>query len=48
MYSTTARVVSVTGGSVTGNVIVERYIPARRAWRLITAPLSNTNTIFQA
>ena len=31
---------------VTGNVTVERYIPAHRAWRLLTAPLSNTGTIY--
>ena len=36
-------------GSLTGatNVTVERYIPAKRAWRLLTAPLkgSSANTI---
>ncbi len=46
--SNTARVAPVTGGSVSGNVFVERYIPSRRAWRLITSPLSNANTINQA
>ncbi|MEO6228754.1 MAG: hypothetical protein ABIP10_01440 [Ferruginibacter sp.] len=31
---------------VVGKVMVERYIPARRAWRLLTAPLSNTGSIY--
>ncbi|WP_218029243.1 hypothetical protein, partial [Segetibacter aerophilus] len=45
---------SASIGAVTGtltnatNITVERYIPSRRAWRLITAPLSNANTIRQA
>ncbi len=29
-----------------GNVTVERYIPARRAWRLLTAPLNNAASIY--
>ena len=39
-------------GQVTGtlanatNVTVERYIPAKRAWRMLTAPLSNTGTVY--
>jgi hypothetical protein len=41
----TARVGNVTG-SVTGNVIVERYIPAKRAWRILTSPLRGSNTSF--
>lgn len=28
-----------SGSSITGNVTIERYIPAKRAWRLLTAPL---------
>lgn len=47
----TARVASVTG-SISGNVTVERYIPAsgKRAWRLLSAPLSATGapTIYNA
>ncbi|MFM2359058.1 MAG: hypothetical protein RLY16_1051, partial [Bacteroidota bacterium] len=47
----TARVAEV-GGSFTyhgnGKFIVQRYIPARRAWRLLTTPLSNTQTIFNS
>jgi hypothetical protein len=45
----TARVSEVgSGGTVTGNVTVERYLPARRAWRLLTAPLkgSSNNSIY--
>lgn len=35
------------GASITGNVVVERYIPAKRAWRLLTAPTkgSTSNTV---
>ena len=41
----TARVSAVgTGGAITGNVTVERYIPAKRAWRALTAPLKGSNT----
>lgn len=41
----TAQVAEIgSGGSITGNVTVERYLPARRAWRLLTAPVKgNTN-----
>lgn len=31
---------------ISGAVTVERYVPAKRAWRLLTAPLSNTGSIF--
>lgn len=42
----TARVATVTNGSnIIGKTNVERYIPARRAWRLMTAPLTDANTI---
>lgn len=39
-----------SSGSITGKVTIERYIPARRAWRLIAAPIatSSTQTINQA
>lgn len=45
----TARVAPVgVGTGVTGNVTVERFIPAKRAWRLLTAPLTNaTNATIQ-
>lgn len=47
----TARVAAVTGTfdySGGGKFIVQRYIPAKRAWRLMTAPLNNTNTFYEA
>jgi hypothetical protein len=48
--SGTARVAagSSSGGYVSGNVTVERYIPAGRKWRFLTAPLtgSSNNSVF--
>ncbi|MEO8763554.1 MAG: choice-of-anchor L domain-containing protein [Ginsengibacter sp.] len=41
----TARVAPVTGGTISGNVTVERYIPARRAWRIMSAPVGGTQKI---
>jgi len=42
----TARVAPVAiGSNIIGKANVERYIPARRAWRLMTAPLTDANTI---
>ena len=32
-----------SAGSITGDVTVERYIPAKRAWRALTAPLKGSN-----
>ncbi|MBX3257764.1 MAG: T9SS type A sorting domain-containing protein [Chitinophagaceae bacterium] len=43
----TARVTPVTG-SITGNVTVERYIPARRAWRIMSAPVAGNQSINEA
>ena len=43
----TARVAPITG-SVSGNVTVERYVPARRAWRIMGAPVGGNQTINQA
>jgi hypothetical protein len=44
----TARVAPVASGSnIIGKANVERYIPARRAWRLMTAPLTDANTIYK-
>ncbi|MBW7892917.1 MAG: T9SS type A sorting domain-containing protein, partial [Chitinophagaceae bacterium] len=37
--------VSPVNGSITGNVTVERFIPARRAWRILSAPVSGDQTI---
>ena len=48
--SGTASIGQVAPNSLNGatNVTVERYIPARRAWRLLTAPLKGTtnNSLF--
>ena len=47
----TARVADVTnsslnaGNTITGDVIVERYIPSKRAWRLLAPPTSGGQTI---
>jgi hypothetical protein len=38
----TAYVGQLAAGAVTGNVTVERYIPAKRAWRALTAPLKGS------
>ncbi len=52
--SVTARVADITnngvnsGNQITGKAIVCRCIPAHRAWRLLTAPVSSSNTIYQA
>lgn len=35
--------VGSSAGSINGAVTVERYIPARRAWRIITAPLTTVD-----
>lgn len=43
--SGTAIVNQVTGGSVSGSVVVERYIPARRAYRLLSSPVTTTTSI---
>lgn len=36
---------SAAGGYITGDATVERYIPARRAWRLLTAPVTGTQSV---
>lgn len=44
----TARFASYSGAAITSsNITVERYVPAKRAWRLLTAPLkgSSNNTV---
>jgi|GEM_PF-2048442 len=43
----TARVAPITG-AISGNVTVERYIPARRAWRILAAPVGGSQTIKQS
>ena len=42
--SSTASVAPVLG-SISGNVTVERYIPAKRAYRALTSPVNTTNSI---
>jgi hypothetical protein len=43
----TARIGTITGNIIGAtNVTVERYIPAKRAWRALTAPVSTTGSIF--
>ncbi len=39
--------VGQSGGTITGNVIVERYIPAfgRRAWRMLSVPTAGSQSI---
>ncbi|RAR47215.1 ice-binding family protein [Flavobacterium lacus] len=46
--SGTARIGDATGWALNGRVNAERYIPAKRAWRLLTSPLkgSSENSIF--
>ena len=45
----TARVAPVaTGSYIVGKANVERYISARRSWRLMTAPVSSSATIFNS
>ncbi|RTL13735.1 MAG: T9SS type A sorting domain-containing protein [Flavobacteriaceae bacterium] len=39
----TARIGTATGWTLNGKVTAERYIPAKRAWRLLTAPLKGTS-----
>src|SRR5205085_6302565 len=34
-----------TGNTVSGNVIVERYVQGKRAYRFLTAPVSSTTSI---
>ncbi|MES2431955.1 MAG: T9SS type A sorting domain-containing protein [Bacteroidota bacterium] len=42
----TARVdVIPSGSNIYGKAMVQRFIPGRRAWRLMTAPVTNSNTI---
>ncbi|MGN6567148.1 MAG: T9SS type A sorting domain-containing protein, partial [Flavipsychrobacter sp.] len=41
----TTAIVANAAGTITGMVTIERYIPPRRAWRMINAPLTGTQTI---
>ena len=43
----TAMVAPVPSGcDIMGKTFVQRYFPARRAWRLLTAPVTSSNTIY--
>jgi hypothetical protein len=43
----TARVASVPAScTIAGKAFVQRYIPASRSWRLLTAPVTSSNTIY--
>lgn len=42
---TTASVAPINLGSINGEVIVERYLMNKRAWRFLTAPLYHSNSI---
>ncbi|MCW3090388.1 MAG: type sorting protein [Ferruginibacter sp.] len=45
----TARVDVVPASSkIIGKANVERYVPARRSWRLMTAPVTNSNSIYDS
>ena len=45
----TANVSAATvANSITGNVNVQRYIPGKRAWRLLTAPVAVANSVFSS
>lgn len=45
----TARVTFVpVSCTINGKANVQRYIPAHRAWRLITAPITSSNSIYNA
>jgi hypothetical protein len=40
--------VGSSSGTITGKATVQRFIPAHRAWRFLTAPVTNSNTIYNA
>lgn len=46
--SNTARIAQGSGSYITGDVHVERYFPAKRSWRLLTAPVIGSMTIKEA
>ncbi|MEO6931251.1 MAG: hypothetical protein ABI151_06455, partial [Chitinophagaceae bacterium] len=50
LKSTAANTASVAPvmGSIMGSVTVERYIPARRAWRIMSAPVNGSQSINSA
>lgn len=46
--SSTTAIVAPVMGTISGAATVERFIPARRAWRLINSPVMGSQTINQA
>ena len=40
-----AMIDQVTSGTITGNVTIERFVPARRAFRFVSSPVTTTTTI---
>ncbi len=44
---TSAVLNEVTGGTITGNVEVEQFYPAKRAFRFVSVPVDMTNTVYQ-
>ncbi|RYE22683.1 MAG: T9SS type A sorting domain-containing protein, partial [Sphingobacteriales bacterium] len=44
----TARVGNMNGKTITGNVSVENYISARKAWYFLAVPTNSANTIHQS
>jgi len=43
--STGSGSIGESAGTITGNVTVERFIPARRAWRLLSVPFASAQNI---
>lgn len=46
--ATTTAIVAPVNGTINGTATVEQYIPARRAWRLLNAPVTTAQTIKQS
>ena len=44
----TARVGNMTGDTIAGEVIVERYIPNHKAWQFLAIPTNTTQTVKQS
>lgn len=42
-----AMIGEVTGGTITGNVTIERFVPARRAFRFVSSPVTTTTSILE-
>ncbi len=42
-----AMIDQVTSGTITGNVTIERFVPARRAFRFVSSPVTTTTSILE-